>query len=423
MMIIRSIKRASLLLMAVLAPLGLVGCPTGVGDPATAPIDPNAIVIGLLRPEPSGFFAEGEVAARLAVQEVNAAGGVNGRPLALQVLYDGVGDASVGLRSAQQMVDRGVVAIIGAVFSSVTIPVAEQVTIPANIALISPGSTSPVITSLADNDTVYRIPPSDALQGRLLAELVWAEGHTSAALFIRDDAYGQGLAAVFKQRYQELGGSIQAEAVTPASRESGFSAEINTLYASGAPPVLLLFAFTQQAIGLARDLLVTKGSLPRLYAVEAIMTAETYNNAPVQMAGMRGVSSGTLTQSPEFQYFSGAFTRATGTAPSSGESYDAVYLVALAMAQGGSNDRASVLANLRAVSRPDGPNPVTVRPGEFAQAVAAIASGADIDYQGVSSAIDFDAAGDPFAASYLYEELQLGPNGLGLVTLGAYSYP
>lgn len=423
MMIIRSIKRASLLLMAVFAPLGLVGCPTGVGDPATAPIDPNAIVIGLLRPEPSGFFAEGEVAARLAVQEINAAGGVNGRPLALQVLYDGVGDASVGVRSAQQMVDNGVVAIIGAVFSSVTIPVAEQVTIPANIALISPGSTSPLITSLADNDTVYRIPPSDALQGRLLAERVWAEGHTSAALFIRDDAYGQGLAVAFKLRYLELGGSIHAEAVAPASKQSGFSAEINTLYASGTPPVLMLFSFAEAGIGLVRDILLVKGSLPRLYAVDAIMTPETFNNAPVQMAGMRGVSSGTTIDSPEFQYFAEAFTRATGTAPSSGETYDAVYLVALAMAQGGSNDRASVLANLRAVSRPDGPDPVAVGPGEFARAVAAIASGADIDYQGVSSAIDFDVVGDPFAASYIYQEVRFGPNGLELVTLGSYSYP
>ena len=56
-----------------------------------------------------------------------------------------------------------VAAIVGSLASGVTIPVAQSVTIPNNIILISPASTSPAITALADNDLVFRTTPSDAL--------------------------------------------------------------------------------------------------------------------------------------------------------------------------------------------------------------------------------------------------------------------
>lgn len=421
-----SIKRVLLWLLAPLVPLGLVGCPTEVGDPATAPIDPNAVVIGLLQPLANGEVAAKELATRLAIQEINAAGGVNGRMLALRIVYDGNNTASLGVLGAQQLVDSGVVAIIGANASRVTLPVAEQVTIPANVVLISPGSTSPLVSLLADNDTVYRIPPSDALQGRLLAERVWAEGHTSVALFALNEAYGVGLINAFKPRFLELGGSIHAEAVASASKVSGYGEEINTLYASGTPPVLMLFAFAEQTSNLLREILTAKGSLPALYGVDANMAADTLANAPAQIVGMRGTTpGGAAGNSPAYQRFLQAYVRATGAVPSSNteNTYDAVYLIALALAQGGSNDRASVLTHLRAVSRSDSASPVAVGPGDFALALAAIASGADIDYQGASGAIDFDAAGDPTAASYLYQEVQPGSNGLEIVTLATFTYP
>jgi len=56
-------------------------------------------------------------------------------------------------------------------------------------------------------------------------------------------------------------------------------------------------------------------------------------------------------------------------------------------------------------------------------AVAAIAGGDDIDYQGASGPIDFDAAGDPAAATYLYQEICSTPAGLELVTLETIPYP
>lgn len=418
--------RARILVALMLAlALPLAGCPTDVGDPVRLPIDPNAIVIGQLQTQASGLELQREQAARMAIAEINAAGGVNGRPLALRVAYDNNGDPATGVASAQRLEASGIVALIGANSSRVTIPVAEQVTIPAGLALISPGSTSPLITTLADNDTVYRIPPSDALQGRLLAELVRDEGRAQVAIFAQDDAYGQGLSEAFKTRFLELGGSIQAEATFPAGRTSGFSTQINTLYASGTPTALMLFTLVEPTSNLLREIVTAKGSLPPLYGVDGNMSLITIRNSPSQIEGMRGTTPGAPLDSAGNQRFRQAFINATGIVPepNTGNSYDAVYLIALAMAQAGSNDRAAVVAQLRAMSRPDGPSPVTVLPGDFAAGLAAIRNGADIDYQGASGPIDFDAQGDPGIATYQYQEVQQTADGLQLVTLRTINYP
>ncbi|MDP2228848.1 MAG: ABC transporter substrate-binding protein [Moraxellaceae bacterium] len=412
--------------LALLLPaLLLAGCPTDVDDPVTPPLPANAIVIGMIQPQASGPSLEKELAARLAIQEINAAGGVNGRPLALQIAYDGNNNAVLGVQAAQQLVDSGVVAIIGANASRVTLPVAEQVTIPAGVALISPGSTSPLVSQLVDNDTVWRIPPSDALQGRLLAEKVWDEGHNTVAVFSLDEPYGQGLAGAFRDRFLALGGSIHAEAVAPSSRESGFSTEIDALYAGGTPSVLMLFTFAVPTVNLLREIVTAKGSLPMLYGVDGNMTTDTLNNAPSQAAGMRGSTPAAASNSPEFQRFLDAYVGATGFVPGSNteNAYDAVYLVALALAAAGSNERADVVAQLRSVSGPDGAAAVKVGPGDFAAALAAIAAGDDIDYEGASGPVDFDAQGDPSAATYLYQEIRLVAGVLQLVTLETIPYP
>jgi ABC-type branched-subunit amino acid transport system substrate-binding protein len=415
-------KWPSLLLLPLCALLA--ACPTRVDQSGIPPVNPDAVVIGMLQPLASGSSLEKEQAARLAVAEINAAGGVNGQPLDIRVMYDNNNSPAAGVPAAQALVDSGVVAIIGANASAVTIPVAQQVTIPANIALISPGSTSPLISTLADNNTVFRIPPSDALQGRLLAEKVWGEGHTSVAIFGLDEPYGNGLADAFSQRFVALGGSIQATVLAPAGKNSGYSSEIASLYAAGTPSALMAFSFSQQTASLLREIVTAKGSLPMLYGVDANMIQDTLNNAPPQIAGMRGSTPGADPTTPPYQHFLHAFTAATGYAPAANteNAYDAVYLIALAMQAAGQNNRAAVLARLSEVSRPDTASPVVIVPGGFAQAITALQGGADIDYQGASGRIDFDANGDPAAATYQYLEVQPTPAGLRLITLETVNY-
>lgn len=405
--------------------LQLGGCDTSVDEPALAPVESGTVVIGMLLPVTSGVGVQMEQSARLAVAQINAAGGVNGQRIALRISYDGNNNAATGLREARALVDSGIVALIGANASRVTMPIADQITVPAGIALISPGSTSPLISSLIDNDTVYRVPPSDALQGRLLAEKVFGEGRTQVAIFAGDDPYGRGLADVFTARFTALGGTVQATALVPAGKESGFATEIDALYAPGTPPALMLFHFSNITSTVLRELITAKGALPVLYGVDANMGPGTASNSPAQINGMRGTNpTGAPNSTPAAQRYLQAFRAATGEDAVEGRShYDAVYLIALAMAQAGANTPAAVVANLRAVSRPDTATPTTILPGEFAQALAAIAAGEDMDYQGAAGNIDFDAAGDPTAATYEYREIRVTGAGVDVVTLETIAYP
>ena len=91
----------------------------------------------------------------------------------------------------------GVDAIVGSLSSGVTMATAIAVTIPKNIPIMSPASTSPAITVMDDNDTVFRSTVSDAAQGVVLAQFAWDQGIRSAGAIYINNPYGEGLANMF----------------------------------------------------------------------------------------------------------------------------------------------------------------------------------------------------------------------------------
>ena len=94
--------------------------------------------------------------AKLAVQQINEIGGVFGRKLELVIRDTGTAPA-MGRDAASKLINLDkVAAIIGALGSSVTVA-SSSITIPAGIILISPSSTSPMLTDLEDNDFVFRL--------------------------------------------------------------------------------------------------------------------------------------------------------------------------------------------------------------------------------------------------------------------------
>jgi len=76
--------------------------------------------------------------------------------------------------------------------------------------------------------------------------------------------------------------------------------------------------------------------------------------------------------------------------------YDAIYLLALAMEQGGSTDAAVITANLQSVSR----GGAAVNVADFSRARSLIGNGTDIDYEGASGAIGFDSNGDVTSGTF-----------------------
>jgi hypothetical protein len=154
------------------------------------------LVIGTLLPLTGNlaFLGPPEVAgAKLAIEDVNAAGGVLGQPV--QLIEGDSGDASTD--TATQTVDRllqqGVNVIVGAASSGVSLTVIDAIT-GAGVMQISPANTSDQFTTYNDNGLYFRTAPPDTLQARALADLIIEDGNNTVGILALNDPYGTGLA-------------------------------------------------------------------------------------------------------------------------------------------------------------------------------------------------------------------------------------
>ena len=146
-------------------------------------------------------------AAELAVEEVNSAGGIGGRPIEL-VARDDRGDPDSAVSVAADLVAEGVVAVVGHVFSGTTLaaaPVYGAATIP--IPVITPSSTAPELAQAGRH--VFRLCPTDLEHGAALATWI-RQGLklTRAAVLYLNNPYGRGVRQSFVTRFMALGGVI-----------------------------------------------------------------------------------------------------------------------------------------------------------------------------------------------------------------------
>ena len=304
----------------------------------------------------------------------------------------------VGRDAAAKMIQLdGVVAIVGALASGVTLAV-SSVTIPAQIPLISPSSTSPALTELDDNGYVFRTCPSDALQGIVQAQLAKNLGFKKVAIIYVNNAYGKGLASVFQKHFGDKEHKVVASIPYEENKPS-YRGEVEQALASD-PDVINL-------IGYPID-----GNKIIVEALEA-----GYEGKFIFTDGMKGegVSPGPACQEKapcDEQYLNGSFGTAPGALevaaraafekdyiakfgpsgiPFRAEAYDAVILIALAIQAAGEASGPAIQAKLREVANPPGEE---FTYGQLAEALKAAAAGKDINWQGVSGPITWDENGD-----------------------------
>lgn len=151
----------------------------------------------------------GKKGVELAVDEINKNGGINGKEVKI-LFEDSQTDPRIAVSAFQKLTDiEGVkVSIVDMISSNVLAiaPIANE----KKVVIISPGASNPAITNAGDY--VFRNWPSDALQGNEAArisfnKLVWK----SVGIFYINNEYGNGLDAVFKKEFENLGGKIVIE--------------------------------------------------------------------------------------------------------------------------------------------------------------------------------------------------------------------
>ena len=358
---------AILVLALALAVFAVAGCGgSSSGDASAAPS--TAFKVGLGAPFTGDYATYGashKAGAEIAMDELNAAGGVNGGQVSLE-LGDDLGDAKQAVLVAQKFIDdTSIVVVDGHMFSGATIAAGAKYE-TAGLPMISPSATQPDISSLGA--FVWRICMTDAVQGKGLADYsLTTLGKQKIAIMYDNSDYGRGLADAYESGVKAAGGTIVGKEQYAAG-DTDFKAQLTKL--KGASPDLLFLSgyypegskIAQQAreLGMDVQMLGSDGyasdELPKLggAAVEGMLVSTFFDYTKDDAA---------------VQKFVDAYKAANdGANPDwfAANSYDVMMLAAQAAKNAGKNDRAAINDALGSIGT----------------------------YQGISGPVTFDENGD-----------------------------
>ncbi|WP_026875693.1 ABC transporter substrate-binding protein [Jiangella gansuensis] len=364
---------------------------TAGGD---APASDEPLRLGTLLPQTGNlaFLGPPEFAGvDLAIEEINAAGGVLGHDV--EVTHTDSSDASnsaVTQQSTDSLLNEGVAAIIGAASSGVSFTVLDRIVQDETI-MFSPANTSPDFTTYEDDGLYFRTAPSDVLQGQVLGDTILGDGHANVAIMNLDDAYGNGLAQYLTETIESGGGTIATQVVYDP-QASNYTSEVSQV-AAAQPDAIALIGF-EETVTIIPEL-VTQGIGPQTVPVYFV-DGNTSNWGDQLPAGLLEGNKGTQPGAEIGEEFRERLLEVDPELVDfnySAESYDAAMLLALAALQAGSVESRDIADNLVDVSR-EGTECTT-----FEECAGLIEDGEDIDYNGVSGPIEFTDAGDPETAT------------------------
>ncbi|MEP9371276.1 ABC transporter substrate-binding protein [Mesorhizobium sp. KR1-2] len=372
--------------------LGLASLLLGASALATPALaDVN---IGLLNGITGGAAAmapEITKSLQFAVDQINEQGGVLQGEKLVGIMADDGCSPQVAADAATKLVNVSqVIGVVGPLCSGALMAAANSATIPAGVILISQSATSPEITTLKDNDLVFRTIPSDEYQGQALARTLLDRGTKKVAVSFINNDYGKGIAEAFKKEYEAKGGEISGYEAHEENKSS-YRADLAGLAQGGADTLVLLDYGDTSGLTVLREA-IENGFFEKFVGAEGMKTS-----APIKAIGADNLttfmaSAPVSTKSEALDIFNKAFAEAGGDINASyvGPSYDAVFLLALAIEKAG-GDKSKLSESLRAVSNGEGE---PILPGEWKKAKELIAGGKAIDYKGASGELNFDANGD-----------------------------
>src|SRR5690606_1756307 len=273
-----------------------------------------------------------------------------------------------------------------------TIAAATTAAIPGGAVLISPSATAPAVTTVEDNDLLFRTTPSDAFQGVKLADLLTQKGISEVAVTYVNNDYGKGLADVFVEQFEANGGTVSVN-VAHEDGKADYRAELGQLSGGGSQNLVILAYASGSGQTILRQA-VENGSFTTFVGGDGMVGDDLLTGVPADVVNGNIIATRAGAYSGESASVYSELATAAGedpTATYAPQAYDAAFLIALAIEKNGSADREGLSAALREVASAPGEK---ILPGEWEKAKELIAAGTDIDYEGAGGTLDFDEAGD-----------------------------
>jgi branched-chain amino acid transport system substrate-binding protein len=270
-------------------------------------------------------------AAKLAFDEINAAGGVAGQQIQTVTGDDGCVTPDAAVAAADKLINGDKVsAILGAMCSGVTIAVADNVAVPAGVLMISSSATAPTVATLKDNDLVFRTTSSDAYNGEQLAKLLIAKGIKDVGITYVNTDYGKGLADTIAASFAAGGGKVSAN-VAHEEGKADYRAELGQIAASGTQ-TLVVIAYAQGSGKTILQQAIESGDFTTYVGGDGMVNDELFAGLDAAaVEGMIALRPGSPT-SAGIDAFN-ALAAAGGVDVKSTyvpQSYDAAFLIALA---------------------------------------------------------------------------------------------
>ncbi|TDD03283.1 ABC transporter substrate-binding protein [Nonomuraea deserti] len=376
-----------------LAPVS--GRGTGGAEPTVAPAyvgGDGVLRLGALVPKSGGlqFFNRPMAAGvRLAIADINAAGGVFGRKVIGTEVDAGDSDDR-GTEALAQLISERNDVVIGPIMSSTSLAMIDQVR-TAGVVQISPTATSDQLTDAADDGLFFRVAGPDAIQGDVLGELIRADGGRRVGILALDDPYGTGLSEHIRRSLERRGvDRVQVE--TYDASDESHTTDVEKIRASD-PDAIVVVGFTE-ATAVVRELVrqgLGAGEHKWYFTDGYLSSGESLGLPQGTLTGAKATQAGAKVATVFEQRLLAVDSAPTDFAYAP-EAYDATTVAALAAVAAGRDDPKSIAGAMAGVTR------VGERCTGFQACARLLVAGRDIDYDGASGPIDFTDRGDPARA-------------------------
>jgi len=363
------------ILLALIAVVLVVVPLTACTEPAEEP----PIKIGGIFCMTGALAAMGDLISKgalLAVDEINADGGVLGRDLEL-IIEDSATNDATAFEAYKKLVEvNGVQVVVGPMISGAVMSsgaYAQDMQVP----MVSPSATSPLITDQTWTQWALRTCTLDDLQGGVLANIIIDEGYDTVAILVQDTPYGIGLEDVITEIVEDAGVEV-VESIRYDEEKLDYLTELNAIKDADPDVIVQVGYHTDSAIVYEQADGLGLGTKVWLVSEGVVgMPPENYPAAAAFMAGtdFRGCTLAPEPDEPAYVAFVVRYEAQWNESPGvyCDTVYDAVKLIALAIEDAGEYDGQEILYGLYELGD---------------------------DYAGASGPITFDTNGDRASATY-----------------------
>lgn len=367
------------------------------------------LVFGFILPQ-SGDLADygpGMIAgASMAVRDINEAGGVLGKDVRFVLKDDGGGNNDdLAITGVDEVINNdNVDAIIGAAGTGTTNAIVGRVVDQGRVEC-SPSNTGVGLSDIDDKGLYFRTPPLDNLQPRAVATAIADDGYETVAIIAANNDYGNGLAADLEPAITDSGLSVAAN-LTYDPNGTAFDTEVQQVVEAGADAVVLI-GYSEDG-GKVLTEMARQGAGPAdvpIYVTDGMQSNELYKNVdesnPASVSGIRGTAAAAA-EGTTFEADLAEFQAGLPQTAYAAQAYDCVMLFALAAQKAGNESPNAIASETVNVARGEADDATEC--STWADCLAAVEDGGDVNYQGASGNVDLDDIGELTSGSFdIYE--------------------